>query len=198
MKKPVNKKFKAFSIIEMLVTMAIFAILVVMLLNSLLLNIRLSTKINVRSTVRSNIDELVAQIERDIRNADSIEVAECTGSACAINVEGVEVRWRQNGTKIIRTAAAGNQDKEFESNSNLYIVPNSLNFQVLSSDSDSQGQFRFVNVIITFQAESNALELGCDKDTNNNGCKNSEPGDVQWVENQVRHFSVSTRNYLIN
>lgn len=197
--KMIKTKFKAFSILEMLVTMAIFAILIVMLLNSLLLNIRLSTKINIRSTVRSNIDELVTQIERDIRNADSIDPSTCTRNSCVISIEGVEYIWEIVANSSVHRKINSNVpgvDEVFNSSPNIYIK--SLNFDVLSSDTDSEGNYRFVNVIVTLEAESNALQLGCEKDLTNNGCSNTEVGDDQWVENQVRHFSVSTRNYLIN
>lgn len=199
MNKMIKKKYKAFSILEMLVTMAIFAILIVMLLNSLLLNIKLSTKINIRSTVRSNIDELVTQIERDIRNADSIDPKTCRGNSCIINIEGVNYVWEKiDGDSYItrKIKNAPFQNEVFNSSPNIYIKK--ISFNVLSSDQDIEGGYRFVNVIVTLEAESNAAQLGCEKDQNNNGCSNADVGDTQWVENQVRHFSVSTRNYLIN
>lgn len=196
MNKMIKKKHKAFSLLEMLVTMAIFAILIVMLLNSLLLNIRLSTKINIRSTVRSNIDELVTQIERDIRNADYIDPSTCGEKSCVIVIDGKTYTWQGTSNSLQRMSTAFGQS-DFISSPNLYIK--SINFNVLSSDKDAENNYRFINVIVTFEAESNAKKLGCEKDSKNNGCSNlPTEGDTQWVENQVRHFSVSTRNYLIN
>lgn len=185
---------KAFSLVEMLVTLAIFAILSVILLNSLLLNIKLSTKINIRAKVRSNINEVYTQIERDIRNADEVDINNCTGAYCRVKLNSVWYVWEinENTGSILRTNESYNTIN-FKSSQNIYF--NKLSFNVLNSAEES-GEYKFANVLVYFEAESNSSVLGCEVPSNNS-CENNSSA-IQWVDDQVRQFSVSIRNYYIN
>jgi len=193
-----NKK-KTFSMVEMLVTMAIFAVLSVMLLNSLLLNVRLSTKINIRARVRSDLNEIVTQIERDIRNAQ--EITQCgppnPTATCNMVVNGQTVSWRLDtiNHRVIRLTG-GVQD--YFSSPNLYFDNTALAFNKTTIQADEKGTLRYANIVVTLFAESSASVLGCESAGANKICSNTEADDVQWAENQVRQFSVSTRNYMID
>lgn len=207
-----GKNFKALSIVEMLVTMAIFAILSVMLLQSLFLNIRLSTQINIRARIRSEMDQLQTLIERDIRNADEIKIAECYDYYCKMKINGNYVRWQLHPTwvngypifyiKRSEGPTEATMTYDYISTPIMYfdrVVPNyvGLDFTVLYSP--GVGSERFVNVIVTIKGESNKTVVGCQQDVNLDGCKNGYTSpDIQWVDDQIRQFSVSTRNYLID
>lgn len=185
--------------VEMLVTMAIFAILSVMLLNSLLLNVRLSTKINVRARVRSDLNEIVTQIERDIRNAQ--EITECgppnVATVCNMVVNGQTVSWRLDtiNNRVVRSTA-GIQD--YFSSPNLFFNNTALAFNKTTIQADEKGSLRYANIVVTLFAESSATVLGCESAGIDRICSNAQVDDIQWAENQVRQFSVSTRNYLID
>ncbi|MEI7578762.1 MAG: prepilin-type N-terminal cleavage/methylation domain-containing protein [bacterium] len=74
-----HKKITAFSLVETLVTLAIFSILVAMLSDVLVLNIRVSRKITARTIIREELSQMVGLIQRDMRNANYIDLAKCGG-----------------------------------------------------------------------------------------------------------------------
>lgn len=82
-----NKK-KAFSLVETVVTLAVFGILLAMLSQVLLLNIRVSRKISERSRIREELAEFVGLLQRDLRNASFVEVdVNPDDSKCGENVD---------------------------------------------------------------------------------------------------------------
>jgi prepilin-type N-terminal cleavage/methylation domain-containing protein len=194
---------KAFSMIEMLVTMAIFGMFSVMLLNSLLLNIKLSTKINLRSRVRSEMEEVATFIQRDIRNASEVFVGSCNpscGSSLTLRINGVDCTWRLvAGNSYIERICPTRPSMNLRTSTLLYLTR--LNFSRTSAATDELATYKYVNVLVTIRGEADVLIAGCEKDMNvpPNGCQNGESGvDLLWVDDQIRYFSVSTRNYLID
>jgi len=76
-----DKKFKraqGFSLLEILVVITVFSILAILTTQAVLLTLRGAKKSESLTNVRENIDYSLAIIERNIRNADSIE--ECPNS----------------------------------------------------------------------------------------------------------------------
>lgn len=70
-----SKLLKGFSLIEMLVTVFVFAVIAVISTQSLANSLRSSTKTNSTLKVRENLDFTLATIERLLHNAKSINCA---------------------------------------------------------------------------------------------------------------------------
>jgi len=75
--KKVNKNLRAYSLLEMLISLAIVAIVMMMMTNTLVITIEISRKSFARSIVREEQNNLLTKIEKDIRNARY--VSGCTG-----------------------------------------------------------------------------------------------------------------------
>ena len=178
-----NKKtIKAYSMVEMLVTMAIFAVIITMLLQSLLLNLKLSTQVNIRSKFNSDIDQLVSLIERDLRNADYY--TSCNGSSCVIILNQTSVNWYQScasGKCVVNrdtsTTLAPVPVTEYTSDSTLNVT--AFDFTVNTGETGSTGSYSKSNILLTIKVK---------------------PASTTWEENygileQVRQISVSSRNY---
>ncbi len=78
----VIKKIQGFSLLEILVVITVFSILAILTTQAVLLTLRGSKKSESLTKVRGNIDYSLAIIERNIRNAESIE--ECPNSDTSI------------------------------------------------------------------------------------------------------------------
>lgn len=72
-KKKKLKGIQGFSLFEILVVITVFSILAILTTQAVLLTLRGSKKSESLTKVRGNIDYSLAIIERNIRNADSIE-----------------------------------------------------------------------------------------------------------------------------
>lgn len=186
MLKKLKTRMKALSLVETVFTLAIFAILLVMLSEVLVLNIRASNMIKFRSSIRDELSELTSLIQRDIRNAGFIDIANCDDdididsdinneSACRISHrqnfywvfdQGGEL-CPENKLCKINTDLSG--EVYFQTAEILSI--DSINFEV--SNSNIAGDE--VTVLITIVASA----------TNEN-----------WdIDNQIRQISVATRNF---
>ncbi len=80
-KKSLSYK-NAFSLLEMLISLAIFSILIVVISYIIVLNMRVANKVRARTYVREETSYLLKNLKKDIRNADKIE-------AFDINDDGV-------------------------------------------------------------------------------------------------------------
>ena len=78
MNNKVNKGVQGFSLLEILVVVTVFSILAILTTQAVLLTLRGSKKSESLTKVRGNIDYSLAVIERNIRNAESME--ECPNS----------------------------------------------------------------------------------------------------------------------
>jgi prepilin-type N-terminal cleavage/methylation domain-containing protein len=78
MNNKVIKRIQGFSLLEILVVVTVFSILAILTTQAVLLTLRGSKKSESLTKVRGNIDYSLAVIERNIRNAESIE--ECPNS----------------------------------------------------------------------------------------------------------------------
>ncbi len=94
------KKLKAYSLVEVVVTLGIIGILIVMLFNVILLALRSNTKIAGRSFVREQMSSVLSQISREVRNANN--VSDCGDSSCEMIVAGKTIKWESCNTSICR------------------------------------------------------------------------------------------------
>jgi len=201
-----DKTKKAFSLIEMLVTMAIFALIIAMLLQSLLLNIKLTTQINLRSKFNTELDQLVSLIERDIRNADYFYPSDkpltpimgcgpLIKTDCTLSLDSNNFKWYLLSSTCIPPHTPPSpcgfvkRDKwpnsggiplnDFTSSSYLDITM--FEFYVNSGEQNEALEFSKANILVTIKAKPSILSWETD----------------YGIKEQVRQISVSTRNYEI-
>lgn len=90
-----KKRKKAYSLVEVLVSLAIMAIVITMLFNVLVVGLQSSIKVIGRSFVREELSNLTSLITRDLRNSDKIvncgETA--TQSSCEFFKNNIRYRW---------------------------------------------------------------------------------------------------------
>lgn len=77
--KELTVNSSAFTLIEILIVIAVFAILGVLATRAILLTLRGSRKSESVVRVRENVNYALAVIERQLRNAESINTSTCTG-----------------------------------------------------------------------------------------------------------------------
>ena len=185
-------KLAGYSLVEVLVTLTIFAILTVMLMNTIFLNIRISRTISNRTRMRSDLNELTSLIERDIRNASSI--IECLSDYGVNSVPYCKIS--------IPNSALGNSIYDWVYNcfgannplgeyypesvckrdvtgatvyfSSKILKINSISFDKIVDNVDHNK----VTIIVTINASAR---------------------DTSWnINTQIRQVIVSTRNYRVN
>jgi len=190
---------KAYSLLEMLVTMAIFGIIIVLLLQSLLLNIRLNSQINLRSKFNSELDQLVSLIERDIRNADFFYddnsgslIKGCRNVSgnidCTLSLDSQNIRWAYLACPSAPLRGCIERRKIVEPTATLDTT--TLNgdldvtffeFFVNTAEGEKDNEFSKGNILVTIKAK---------------------PANPVWtndygITEQVRQLSISTRNYEV-
>ncbi len=163
-----------FSLLEMTVSLGIIAVIMVMLTNILIISLTVSSKTAARGLVREETSNVLANIKRDIRNAQLIE--ECLGENETASCEGTlalsgSFRWgmcdNDNGTKAIcKYDKDGNIEEK---------TPDSININKLLFDVgfDKTQDKRTVLVTIVSSYKIEGLN----------------------VQNIIQQTSVSTRNY---
>jgi prepilin-type N-terminal cleavage/methylation domain-containing protein len=166
-----NKTQKAYSLVEVMVSLAVIAVIISILFNTLLVTLRVSYKNFARSLVREELSQISAFIARDIRNADKINV--CSLTDCEIVRDGILVKWSLcSGEKVCRQESFDGINY-----TNVYETPNIvkvtfLNFESGFGENENLAQ---KNIIFTIVADH----------VNNN----------LSISNVTRQQSVSTRNY---
>lgn len=178
MKKLRQKKqnFRAYSLLEVLATLAIVSILIVMLSNILFVSLDISRKAFARSQVREEQNNILTKIEKDFRNASYVGTCEGTGqgASCEIGLDKVYF-WttcdRGEGTLYVCKKDATKTAILDGMSTNVKL--NFLSFE--KGIEDAQGR---KTVVITMSVGSVDSNVG--------------------VDNQVRQIVVSTRNYSIN
>lgn len=171
------KKRKAFTLMETIVTMVIYAVILFMITNIILLNARLSLQLKMRSRIRNELSQITFLIKRDIRNASFISSEEpssnCNGSSCSISYSDTSLNWSydSNDKQIIKTKIeSGNPTTEYISGE--YLSIDSVTFSMISDPDSQSGR---ATLILTIKAQG----------------KNPE-----WkITNQVVQEIISTRNY---
>ena len=92
MKNTINKKnVKGYTLLEMLVTLVVFAILMTMIVQVLLISIESGRKISGRSKVRGDLSEVAVMMRRDFRNAGKIDSTKCGDAIYHFDTSGIPV-----------------------------------------------------------------------------------------------------------
>jgi type II secretory pathway pseudopilin PulG len=190
-----KQKLPAYSIVELLVTIAIFGLLSAMLGQTLLTNLTLSAKVSARTRMRSAIDQTMSLIERDFRNADYLYTATSGGvtyvscgnlaaaqyypglcsSSCTMSTNSKVVTWCYRLGKIYRYEG-GNAPVNITNESDPFLENvTQFSFYLNNTSLNSDKFNAYANVLVTLQADNNSMK----------------------VLNQVKQISVSTRNYAI-
>jgi hypothetical protein len=171
----VSKKLAAYSLMEVVVSLAIIGIVISMLTNVLVTSLIVSQKSLARSFVREEVANIAGSIVSDIRNAS--QVVSCSGSLTSARCELV-----LDQTYTWELCTTGETSQVCKRNSAGEII-------FASSGSVHIDQFSFEN---GFDVESNTVR------------KNvlvtviaSHDREFFNVHNIVQQFSVSTRNYLL-
>lgn len=182
MRKIIQKKHKAFSLLETLITLAIFGILMAMLTQVILINLQVSRKTFARSRVREEISELITLIQRDVRNADLIKdcgqstVSGIVVNSCAIShVE--EFVWTDKCPN--ETSTLNRVCKLDLSGNPIFITSDFLNFSKFSFETGTSSTKTGAQQIILVTLVANTVNPSFE------------------VNNQVRQVAVSSRNYTL-
>ncbi|BCX13864.1 MAG: hypothetical protein KatS3mg085_396 [Candidatus Dojkabacteria bacterium] len=165
------KTKKGYSLVEVVVSLAIIAIIITILFNTVLITIRISYKNFARSLIREELSEISTLISRDVRNAD--QILSCTGSACEMVRDGVIIRW----TLCDSVSVCRQESQDGINYVNLYqtldfIIINLLNFENGFGVDENLAQR---NIVFTMVAEHSNPDLS--------------------ISNVIRQQSVSTRNF---
>lgn len=178
-----NKK-DGYSLMELLVSMAIFGMLFLALNQVMFSSLRISQENYKRALYRESVTEIFDFIKRDIRNANVI--LNCENSACEIEHED-QIRWTICGESICRekfNEATSNYEVIKKSTDFVYI--RNVRFEKLSVDaSQNDSGYTDNTIIVTIEAVpvSNQGEI-----------EEARDGDLQI---DVQQIIVSTRNLKI-
>ncbi len=173
-----KKTIKAFSLLEVMVSMAIIGIIMAMLSNILVNSIIISQKSIARSFVREEVSDILDRVAADVRDANTI--SSCTGTLQTAKCDMVldaPVSWQTcvnsvGGYDVCKKDASGNI--LFSSSPTLKLT--SL---IFDQGYDTGTNTIRKNILITIVADHQNTATG--------------------VKNILRQTSVSTRNYeLIN
>jgi prepilin-type N-terminal cleavage/methylation domain-containing protein len=165
-----KRKKNGFTLMETIVTLVIYSFILLMVTNVVLINAKLNEQLKMRSRIRSELAEMSALIKRDLRNASSINITECTLTKCPMSVGGQTILWSLKDNKIQKTI---NSEGIFTS-SDLLVIKK-FDFTVIAKQ-DSPGDTQ-LTIILTINVDG----------------KNEN-----WkVNNQLVQEVISTRNYQV-
>lgn len=188
--KKLNTKLKAFSILETIVTLAIFGILMAMLSQVILINISVSRKTFARARIREELAEVVSLIQRDVRNATLVTKCEKLSSGvsqCIMSHKELLV-WTDscpvptggdpNIKRVCRKTGVVDPNNP-SSGTVTYTTSDILNIKTLAFD---------INLQVGTDGTKSTILITLLADATN---ENFE------VKNQVRQSAISTRNYTL-
>ncbi len=197
-----KEKLAGYSLIELLVTIAIFGVLSAMLGQSLLTNLTLSARVSARSQMRSGIDQTMSLIERDFRNADylssvassipnaspvpmcgvsyfgntgffSATFSNCS-SLCSMEINSKTVTWCFNDFAV-KGKLVRYEDELITYESAQILDITRLDFNVNNSQSNQFKNLTYANILVTLQAQNAGMK----------------------IYDQVKQISITTKNYPI-
>ncbi len=169
-----RKKIKAYSLLEILITLAIVTIIMVMLTNVLFLTLDIARKSFARSFVREEQNNLVTKIEKDIRNARFVESCEGEGETAMCEVY-------LHDMFIWTTCQREGKDP--------YVCKKDKNGNIIEGMSEAirLDQFSFEEGLSDSPAKKSILLT----------LVVSHKDSKYEINNQVRQIAISTRNYGI-
>jgi hypothetical protein len=170
MRQNIRKK-KAFTLLETVVTIVIYAAMLLMITNIVLMNARLSQQLKMRSRIRTELSQIVSLVKRDVRNAATINYSNCADTQCEMTIQGNVIIWKYNSSdKKIQKVVNGVSEYITAD----FVSVDSLNFSVVQ---DNDLLNRRATVIFTMKA--------------------SGQKEIWGVSNQVVQEIISTRNYQL-
>jgi len=168
------KNKKGYSILEVVVSLAIIAIMMVMLTNVMVISLTVSAKTSARANAREEVSNILANMKRDIRNAEVIK--SCSGDNDSAICEGIlsisgAFTWglctENDGTKIVC--------KKDRNGVIIESTPSHINIDTLSFDVGFDETPDRRTIIVTIIASNESAKLN--------------------VKNVIQQTSISTRNY---
>jgi prepilin-type N-terminal cleavage/methylation domain-containing protein len=173
-----NKKMirlkKGFSLTEMLIALAITAIIITILFNTLLLGFQVHAKSIARTATREELTALTDFVIRDIRNADLVtDCGQIVESSCSVIADGTTIEWGLcDSTFVCRYTDDGSGPLLTYKTSENYLVDNFV-FDPGLAGIGSSTQSNYIVTVVISHANENLN-----------------------ITNQIRQVSVSTRNYV--
>lgn len=168
------KNKRGYSLLEIVVSLAIIAVMMVMLTNIMVISLTVSAKTSARANTREEISNILANMKRDIRNAELIK--NCTGVDDGAVCEGIlavsgAFSWgicaEEDGTKMVcKRDRDGNITES---------TPSHINIDKLSFDVGFDKTLDKRTIIVTIVASNESERLN--------------------VKNVIQQTSISTRNY---
>lgn len=169
-----GKLKKAYSLIEVVISLAIIAVILTILFNTILVTLRISYRNFTRSFVREEVAQATTLLSRDIRNAD--EILNCGGitesNSCTVVRDNTLIRWELCADSICRAES---------------LDGNNFTTIFETADTIEVSQFTFIN---GFALNPNAAQQNI-VFTLVAGHENEDLN----ISNVIRQQSVSTRNY---
>lgn len=172
-----TKRKKGYSMLEILISLAIMAFSMTVMFNFIILSLQISIFSLGRSFVREEMSNVLTLVARDIRNSDIILRCDDTEQqgTCEFVFSGNHLKWQPCSDDLTRVCKMNLNDpanpvEEFRSSKNVKIEGMSFVKGPVESLALSK-----VNVIFTL--------VGSHSNTNYN------------IKNVVRQISISTRNY---
>lgn len=179
-----SKQKKAYSLLEVIVSLAIVSFAIVTLINFLIISLRLNVVSLSRSVIREELNNIGTLLTRDIRNADLIldcgnTASQSISAECSYISKGTIYTWQmcsdpslQNRICKYRLDADSNPvSTEFTSVSNAKINQFSFSRGFTGIENNSS-----INIIILISAD--------------------HVNETLNIRNLYRETSVSTRNYF--
>ncbi|MBD3363092.1 hypothetical protein GF362_05210 [Candidatus Dojkabacteria bacterium] len=174
---------KAYSLLEVLVTLLIVNIILLMVSQILVISLRLSVQAQERSFAREELTNIINLIKADIRNADNL-MNDCTNSnSCTLMKTSAEIMWHlcdANNDGVDDQICKDNitsGNTEYISNEKLIIDPNTFSFLEVSSGGAGGNIRDRISILITISADHRNEDLE--------------------ITNLYRQVIISTRNFYI-
>jgi prepilin-type N-terminal cleavage/methylation domain-containing protein len=177
-KKRLESRKKAFSLLEVLVTLVIVNIILLMVSQILVISLKLSIQAHERSKAREDLTTIVNMIRRDVRNANSVKQID-PANELSINAQVQNITWKLCGdeaTRICRhifNTKTNLEEVTFQSNARLNI--SDISFIDQSSDAFGGDIHHQLSILFTIQAEHSVESYN--------------------IKNLYRQVLISTRNF---
>ncbi len=182
--KKKNKKLKAFSLLEVIVSLSIMGISTVLMMNFLVISLRVSSISIARSFVREELSNLNTLISKDMRASELPPLCDFeVENECILTIDSKKIKWSlcdDDNNRVCKyelntvTSAYVNKFKTSDS-----ILINYFRFDRGFSElnSPTSGQISNNSIVLTISAGFNS-NIG--------------------VDNVIRQSSFSLRNYTVN
>lgn len=166
------KKLKGFSLIEIIVSLAIVSIILILFFNIITGILNTAIKTNARAAAREEMSLLSNLVRQDIRNANVI--SDCNESSCELVTNEGQIEWNRcdDNENLVCRYTNNNGVRELTYKMPEFLEAETFSFDVgFSEDTDTTKQ----NIIFNLAANHTNEELE--------------------IENIVVNTSTSTRNY---